>query len=43
MTYIIEIDTDENLSQQELDELRQAVIDYVTPESGTSVSIMQID
>lgn len=41
-TYIIEIDTDVNLAGWELDELRQNVIDFVSPDEGT-VTISEVD
>ena len=42
-TYVIEIDTDETYSDGELDELRQVVVDFVSPSEGTSVTVSEID
>lgn len=42
--YLIEINTDQELSDWELDELRQAVVDYLSPEDdSTTVEVSEVD
>lgn len=38
-TYTVEINTDAELSDWELDELRQAVIDFLSPGEDTTVEV----
>jgi len=40
--YVIEIDTDDSLSDGELDELRQVVIDYITPGESVTVTVSEL-
>ena len=38
--YVMEIVTDEELSARDLDDLEQVVIDFLTPETATRVSVV---
>lgn len=40
--YLIEVNTDESLSDGELDELRQVVVDFLSPGEGTTVEISEL-
>lgn len=40
--YLVEINTDESLSDGELDELRQIVVDYLSPGEGTTVQVSEL-
>lgn len=42
-SYIIEIETEQSLAEWELDELRQNVIDFLSPDESTTVSISEVD
>lgn len=42
-TYIIEIENYDSLSDGELDELRQMVIDFIVPSEDTTVTISEVD
>lgn len=43
MLYVMEIVTDEELSSNDLDELEQVVIDFLTPETVTRVSVVLVE
>lgn len=40
--YLIEVNTDESLSDGELDELRQVVVDFLSPGEGTTVEVSEL-
>ena len=41
--YLVEIDTEQELSDWELDELRQLVVDYLSPSEDTTVEVTELD
>lgn len=41
--YVVEVSTDDALSDWELDELRQVVVDFITPSENVTVSVSQTD
>lgn len=43
MLYVMEIATDEELTGAELDELEQVVLDFLTPETATRVSVVLVE
>lgn len=43
MLYVMEINTDTPITGSELDELEQVVVDFLTPETVTRVSIELVE